>query len=43
MGSKRVKKIKIKKLKITKKEVNLGLKWVLQIKGVGRDSDRQRR
>ena len=31
------------KIKITKKEVNLGLNWVLQIKGVGRDSDRQRR
>ena len=26
-----------------KKEINLGLNWVLQIKGVGRDSDRQRR
>ena len=31
--------IKIK----TQKKVKLGLNWVLQIKGVGRDSDRQRR
>ena len=35
--------VRDKKIKITKKEVNLGLNWVLQIKGVGRDSDRQRR
>ena len=32
-----------KKIKKTKKEVNLGLNWVLQIKGVGIDGDRQRR
>ena len=32
-----------KGLKKKKKKINLGPNWVFQIKGVGRDSDRQRR
>ena len=35
--------VRVKSKKKIEKKVNLGLNWVLQIKGVGRDSDRQRR